>query len=33
MTSECLKVIEKLPVESERLVILLITGNRTGAQS
>ena len=33
MTSECLKAIGKLPIESERLIILVITGGRTDAQS
>ena len=32
-TRECLKTIGKLPVESERLMILVITGTRTEAQS
>ena len=29
VTSECLKAIGELPVESERLIILVITGRRT----
>ena len=33
MTRECLKTIGKLPEESERLIILVITGARTEAQS
>ena len=33
MTRECLKTIGKLPVESERLIILVITRRRTDAQS
>lgn len=33
MTRECLKTIGKLPEESERLIILVITGTRTEAQS
>lgn len=33
MTSECLKANGKLPVESERLMIWVITGRRTDAQS
>ena len=33
VTSECLKANGKLPVESERLIILVITGRRTDAQS
>src|SRR6218665_2632084 len=32
-TSECLKANGKLPVESERLMIWVITGRRTDAQS
>ena len=32
MTSECLKANGKLPVENERLIILVITGRRTDAQ-
>src|SRR5688572_33441794 len=32
-TRECLKTIGKLPVESERLMILVITGTSTEAQS
>ena len=31
--SECLKANGKLPVQSERLIILVITGRRTDAQS
>ena len=33
MTRDCLKTIGKLPVESERLIILVIIGMRTEAQS
>jgi len=33
VTRECLKAIGKLPVESERLIILVIIGTRTEAQS
>ena len=33
VTSECLKANGKLPVESERLMIWVITGRRTDAQS
>ena len=33
MTRECLKAMGKLPVESDRLIILVITGTRTEAQS
>jgi len=33
VTSECLKAIGHLRVESERLIILVITGRRTDAQS
>jgi len=33
VTCECLKATGKLPVESERLIILVITGKRTDAQS
>ena len=32
-TRECLKTIGKLPVESERLIIIVITGTTTEAQS
>jgi len=33
VTRECLKAIGKLPVESERLMIFVITGMRTEAHS
>jgi hypothetical protein len=33
VTRECLKAVGKLTVESERVIILVITGTRTKAQS
>jgi len=33
VTREGLKTIGKLPIESERLIILVITGSRTEAQT